>query len=39
MKLYEGRRTLLRPSNLEDVFLDVIREEDLEEEEPSAADL
>jgi lipooligosaccharide transport system ATP-binding protein len=32
MKIYEGRRTLLRRSNLEDVFLDVIRDEDVEEE-------
>ena len=38
MKLYEGRRTLLRRSNLEDVFLDVIHEEDLEEE-PRPADV
>ena len=32
LKLYEGGRVLLRPSNLEDVFLDVLKEEDLEEE-------
>jgi len=32
MKLYEGRRVLLRPSNLEDVFLDVLGGEDLVEE-------
>ena len=32
MKLYEGRRVLLRPSNLEDVFLDVLGGEDLAEE-------
>ena len=32
MRLYEGRRALLRRSNLEDVFLDVIGHEDLEEE-------
>jgi lipooligosaccharide transport system ATP-binding protein len=32
MRRYDGRRTLLRRSNLEDVFLDVIRDEDLEEE-------
>ncbi|HEU4597373.1 MAG TPA: ABC transporter ATP-binding protein [Pyrinomonadaceae bacterium] len=32
MKFYEGRRMLLRPSNLEDVFLEVIGEEGLEEE-------
>jgi lipooligosaccharide transport system ATP-binding protein len=32
LKLYEGGRVLLRPSNLEDVFLDVLSEEDLEEE-------
>jgi lipooligosaccharide transport system ATP-binding protein len=32
LKLYEGGRVLLRPSNLEDVFLDVLRGEDLEEE-------
>jgi lipooligosaccharide transport system ATP-binding protein len=32
LKLYEGGRVLLRPSNLEDVFLDVLTEEDLEEE-------
>jgi len=32
LKLYEGSRVLLRPSNLEDVFLDVLKEEDLEEE-------
>jgi lipooligosaccharide transport system ATP-binding protein len=32
MKLYEGRRVLLRPSNLEDVFLDLLGGEDLEEE-------
>jgi lipooligosaccharide transport system ATP-binding protein len=27
LKLYEGRRVLLRPSNLEDVFLDIVGEE------------
>jgi lipooligosaccharide transport system ATP-binding protein len=32
MKIYGGRRTILRPSNLEDVFLDVISGEDVEEE-------
>jgi lipooligosaccharide transport system ATP-binding protein len=32
LKLYDGRRTLLRRSNLEDVFLDLIRDEDIEEE-------
>jgi lipooligosaccharide transport system ATP-binding protein len=32
LKLYEGSRVMLRPSNLEDVFLDVLSEEDLEEE-------
>ena len=32
MKLYEGRRTLLRRANLEDVFLDLVRDEDLAEE-------
>jgi lipooligosaccharide transport system ATP-binding protein len=32
LKLYEGERVLLRPSNLEDVFLNVLRGEDLEEE-------
>ena len=32
LKLYEGGRVILRPSNLEDVFLDVLKEEDLEEE-------
>jgi lipooligosaccharide transport system ATP-binding protein len=32
MKFYEGRRMLLRPSNLEDVFLEVIGEEGFEEE-------
>ncbi len=32
LKLYEGRRVLLRPSNLEDVFLEVIGEEGFEEE-------
>jgi len=32
MKLYEGRRLLLRPSNLEDVFLDMLGGEDLAEE-------
>jgi lipooligosaccharide transport system ATP-binding protein len=32
LKFYEGGRVLLRPSNLEDVFLDVLKEEDLEEE-------
>ena len=32
MKLFDGRRTLLRRSNLEDVFLDVVGDEDLEEE-------
>ena len=32
MKLYEGRRVLLRPSNLEDVFLDVLGGENLQEE-------
>ena len=32
MKLYEGRRVLLRPSNLEDVFLDVLGGEALVEE-------
>jgi lipooligosaccharide transport system ATP-binding protein len=32
MKLYEGRRMLLRPSNLEDVFLEVIGVEGFEEE-------
>jgi lipooligosaccharide transport system ATP-binding protein len=32
MRLYDGRRTLLRRSNLEDVFLDLIRDEDIEEE-------
>lgn len=32
LKLYEGSRVILRPSNLEDVFLDVLKEENLEEE-------
>jgi hypothetical protein len=32
MKSYEGRRMLLRPSNLEDVFLEVVGEEGFEEE-------
>jgi hypothetical protein len=32
MKLYEGQRMLLRPSNLEDVFLDALGGENLEEE-------
>ena len=32
LKLYEGGRVFLRPSNLEDVFLDVLKGEDLEEE-------
>jgi lipooligosaccharide transport system ATP-binding protein len=32
LKLYEGGRVILRPSNLEDVFLDVLKEEDFEEE-------
>jgi lipooligosaccharide transport system ATP-binding protein len=32
LKLYEGSRVILRPSNLEDVFLDLLKEEDLEEE-------
>jgi lipooligosaccharide transport system ATP-binding protein len=32
MKFYEGRRVLLRPSNLEDVFLEVVGEEGFEEE-------
>ena len=31
MKLYEGRRMLLRPSNLEDVFLDMVGDYALEE--------
>lgn len=32
MKFYEGRRMLLRPSNLEDVFLEIVGAEDFEEE-------
>jgi lipooligosaccharide transport system ATP-binding protein len=32
LKFYEGRRVLLRPSNLEDVFLEVVGEEGFEEE-------
>jgi lipooligosaccharide transport system ATP-binding protein len=32
MKLYEGQRMLLRPSNLEDVFLDALGVKNLEEE-------
>jgi lipooligosaccharide transport system ATP-binding protein len=31
MKFYEGRRTLLRPSNLEDVFLDIVGEDSAED--------
>jgi lipooligosaccharide transport system ATP-binding protein len=31
LKFYEGRRTLLRPSNLEDVFLDALGGEEFEE--------
>ncbi len=31
MKLYEGRRMLLRPSNLEDVFLDIVGDKHVEE--------
>ncbi len=31
MKLYEGRRVLLRPSNLEDVFLDIVGDQYEEE--------
>ncbi|HEV2705578.1 MAG TPA: ABC transporter ATP-binding protein [Pyrinomonadaceae bacterium] len=37
MKLYEGRRVLLRPSNLEDVFLDIVG--DQYEEELRRADV
>jgi lipooligosaccharide transport system ATP-binding protein len=32
MKLYEGRRTILRPSNLEDVFLELVGESNEERE-------
>ncbi|HEX8473684.1 MAG TPA: ABC transporter ATP-binding protein [Pyrinomonadaceae bacterium] len=32
MRFYEGRRMLLRPSNLEDVFLEIVGEEIVEEE-------
>lgn len=32
MKFYEGRRMLLRPSNLEDVFLEIVGEDVVEEE-------
>ncbi|MDQ3649541.1 MAG: ABC transporter ATP-binding protein [Acidobacteriota bacterium] len=36
MKFYEGRRVLLRPSNLEDVFLDTVGGEGLEGDETVA---